>query len=414
MKALVRPLFTLLLLVGIFMSGFVSGQLTSSVQAGDSLQGAGDGYVQRFDRIWDLVHNGYFAQPVDSEALIQGAIHGMLEVLEDKHTSYMPPQEFEMFSQDLNGSYTGIGALVEAEGNKLLIVSPFDGSPAEEAGLQPGDEIKKVDETLVSEFDDPLSAISLVRGPTGTPVTLLLVRESREFEVTIVRDTIPLVSADGEIREDGIGYVRIASFGVNTVEELQATLEEVLAQKPTGLVVDLRGNPGGSLDAALSVTSQFIGDGDIMIQEWGDSRTQTYSARRGGLAIASELPIVVLIDGGSASASEIVAGAIQDRERGLIMGETSYGKGTVQQWHDLGSQDGGIRITTARWLTPNGTWIHEAGITPDMVVELTHNDRLLEHDIQLESAANWLLGKPLPEKRLPQTSQGTGCCTHPY
>lgn len=389
MKALVRPLFTLLLLLAIFMSGFVSGQLTSSVQAGNSLQGAGDGYVQRFERIWNLVHEGYFAQPVDSEALIQGAINGMLEVLEDKHTSYMPPQEFQMFSQDLNGSYTGIGALVEAEGDKLLIVSPFDGSPAEEAGLQPGDEIKKVDETLVSEFDDPLSAISLVRGPTGTPVTLLVVRESREFEVTIVRDTIPLLSADGEVREDGIGYVRIASFGANTVEELEATLEELLAQKPTGLVVDLRGNPGGSLDAALTVTSQFIGDGDIMIQEWGDSRSQTYSARRGGLAIAPQLPIVVLIDGGSASASEIVAGAIQDRGRGLIMGETSYGKGTVQQWHDLGSQDGGIRITTARWLTPNGTWIHEAGITPDIVVELTDNDRLLEHDIQLESAANW-------------------------
>lgn len=413
MKPLVRPLFTLLLLVAIFLSGFVSGQLTSSVQAGDSLQGAGDGYVQRFERIWTTVHNEYFAQPVDSEALIQGAIDGMLQVLEDKHTSYMPPQEFEMFNQDLNGSYTGIGALVEAEGNKLLIVSPFDGSPAEEAGLQPGDEIKKVDETLVSEFDDPLSAISLVRGPTGTAVRLLVLREGQEFEVTIVRDTIPLVSADGEVREDGIGYVRIASFGTNTVEELQATLELVLAQKPTGLVVDLRGNPGGSLDAALSVTSQFIGDGDIMIQEWGDSRSETYTARRGGLAIASELPIVVLIDGGSASASEIVAGAIQDRERGLIMGETSYGKGTVQQWHNLGSENGGIRITTARWLTPNGTWIHEAGITPDILVELTDNERLLEHDIQLESAANWLLGKPLPEK-LPQTSQRIGCCTHPY
>lgn len=414
MKALVRPLFTLLLLLSIFVSGFVSGQLTSSVQANNSLQSAGDGYVPRFERIWTLVHEGYFAQPVDSEALIQGAINGMLEVLEDKHTSYMPPQEFDMFSQDLNGSYTGIGAMVEAEDNKLLIVSPFDGSPAEAAGLQPGDEIKKVDETFVSEFDDPLSAISLVRGPTGTPVTLLVAREGREFEVVIVRDTIPLISADGEVREDGIGYVRIASFGTNTVEELQATLAEILAENPTGLVVDLRGNPGGSLDAALSVTSEFIGDGDIMIQEWGDGRSQTYPARRGGLAIASELPIVVLIDGGSASASEIVAGAIQDRERGLIMGETTYGKGTVQQWHRLGSNDGGIRITTARWLTPNGTWIHETGITPDVIVELTESDLQLKHDIQLESAVNWLLGKPLPENILPQASRGTGCCTRPY
>ncbi|MGB0388821.1 MAG: S41 family peptidase [Ardenticatenaceae bacterium] len=412
MRKHLHPLWSLLLFFMIFGTGFVVGLQVSAVEASSPLQSGESVYVQRFVRIWDLVHEGFFEQPVDSEVLIQGAINGMLETLGDQHTSYMPPDEFEMFSQDLSGSYSGIGALVEAEDDKLLIVSPFDGSPAEAAGLLPGDEIKKVDETLVSEFDDPLSAIALVRGPTGTPVRLLILRDGQEFEVTIVRETIPLVSASGEMREDGIAYVRIASFGYDTVEELEATLEELLAQNPKGLVVDLRGNPGGSLDAALGVTSQFIGDGQIMIEEWGDGRREAYTARRGGLATDRDLPLVVLVDGGSASASEIVAGAIQDRGRGQILGETTYGKGTVQNWHNLGPEDGGVRITIARWLTPNGTWIHEEGITPDITVELTDAQRQAERDFQLESAEKLLLGQPLP--KLPQSRQNRGCCLGVY
>lgn len=399
-KKYLRFLFTIGLALIIFFAGLIAGQQMESAHAETALlQSETESLqLQRFERIWNLVHQEYFQQPLDDEALIQGAIDGMLETLGDKHSSYMPPQEFEMLNADFNGSYTGIGALVEAEGDQLLIVSPFDDSPAEAAGLKPGDEIVRVDNTYISEFDDPLAAITIVRGPQGTPVTLLIRREQQEFEVTIIRDTIPLVSASSEMLEDGIGYIRVADFSQSTDEQLEEALTEVLSQEPKGLILDLRGNPGGSLDTSIRVTSQFIGDGIVMIEEWGDGRRQDYMSRTGGLATDPNLPLVVLIDRGSASASEIVAGAIQDRGRGQLLGELTYGKGTVQNWHDLGVENGGVRITIARWLTPNGTWVHEKGIVPDIVVVPSDADYEAGRDIQLESAVKLLLGQPIPKR----------------
>ena len=392
-----RSLFTVLLAFVIFVGGFIAGQQMPSARADGRLQNNNNPYIQRFERIWYLVHDGYFEQPVDSEKLVQGAINGMLETLGDKHTGYMPPSEFELLNEEFSGSYSGIGALVEAEDEKLLIVSPFDGSPAKAIGLQSGDEILKVDDTLVSDFDDPLSAITLVRGPQGQPVTLLIRRNEETFEVTIIRDVIPLVSASGEMREDGLAYVRVAEFSQTTVSQLRQALTDVLAQNPKGLIVDLRGNPGGSFDAAIGVTSEFIGDGVIMLEEWGDGREKSYMARSGGLATDPNLPLVVLVNSGSASASEIVAGAIQDRGRGQLIGELTYGKGTVQNWHDLGRNNGGVRITIARWLTPNGSWVHDKGVTPDIIVEVSDADQEAERDAQLEKAVKALLGEPLTE-----------------
>ncbi len=218
--------------------------------------------------------------------------------------------------------------------------------------------------------------------------------------MTIVRATIPLISASGELRDDGIGYVRLADFGFTTMTQLRETLSDILAQNPKGLVLDLRGNPGGSLDTALRVTSEFIGEGTIMQEEWGDGYVQSYDAYPGGLATDPALPLIVLVDGGSASASEIVAAAIQERGRGQLLGETTYGKGTVQNWHDLGADKGGVRITIARWLSPNGSWVHEQGITPDVLIELTDAEFRGEQDIQLDSAVALLLGTPLPPRPL--------------
>lgn len=405
----VRPLLTVLAAALIFAAGFIFGQQTPAVGAGFALQAASDDYTARFERIWSLVHEEYFEQPVDDEKLIRAAINGMLAALEDNHTSYMPPDEFTMYNEEFSGSYTGIGALVEAEDDKLFVVSPYEGSPAEQAGLRAGDEIVRVNDTWVTEFDDPMAAITLVRGPKGEAVRLLMRREGEEFEVSIVRDTIPLISASGEMREDGLGYVRVTDFGQTTMEQLRTTLSTIMAEEPSGLILDLRGNPGGSLDTAIRVTSEFIGEGTVMIEEWGDGNRTTYEARPGGLATDSAVPLVVLVDAGSASASEIVAGAIQDMGRGQVLGDVTYGKGTVQNWHDLGEGNGGVRITIARWLTPNGTWVHEKGIQPDVLVELTDADREAERDIQLESAVALLLGKPLPEPSA-QPRTEWACC----
>ena len=392
-----RSLFMLLFACLIFSLGFTLGQQMPEALANETGQNDDNAYLQRFERIWSLLHESYFEQPVDSEALIQAAIDGMLDTLGDEHTGYMPQDEFELLNGGFSGSYSGIGALVEAEDEKLFVVSPFDGSPAKAAGIRPGDEIVKVDDTFVSEFDDPMSAITLVRGPKGEAVTLLIRRNNETFEVVVVRDVIPLVSASGAVREDGLAYVRVAEFSQTTVTQLREVLGEVLTQTPKGLILDLRGNPGGSLDAAIGVTSEFIGEGVIMLEEWGDGRENSYMARPGGLATDPNLPLVVLVDAGSASASEIVAGAIQDRARGTLIGELTYGKGTVQNWHNLGPEHGGVRITIARWLTPDGRWIHEQGLTPDIIVENLDVDTNTDHDMQLERAVQLLLGQPLSE-----------------
>ena len=392
--------------LALFALGFVVGAQAPLARAEAAAQGNNQ-YIERFGTIWDLVQRDYFDQPLDNEALFQGAVDGMLEELGDRHTSYMPPDEYEMLNDTMEGSYTGIGALVEAEGDRLLIVSPFDNSPAQAAGLLPGDQILEVDGTLVSTFEDPLSAVTLVRGPAGEPVTLKVRRGAEEFEVTIVRAEIPLISAEGEMLSDGIAYVRVADFGAVTVEQLRATLDELLQQSPRGMILDLRGNPGGSLDAAITVTSQFVGTGNVMIERFGDGREIVYEAEPGGLATDSALPLVVLVDAGSASASEIVAAAIQETGRGQLLGETTYGKGTVQNWHSLGAGAGGVRITIARWLTPNGNWVHEQGVTPDVPFPVTPEYRNPDptQDLQVQAAQALLLGQALPavpEEAIPQ------------
>ncbi len=397
MKQRLRYLFTVLAILVIFGAGFFAGQFSPTASAFQQLQQETDSpQLARLEQIWNLVHTEYVTQPLDDEALISGAINGMLEVLDDQHTSYMPPGEFELFNSTIEGSYTGIGAEVEARDDKLYIVSPFEGSPAEAAGLQPGDEIVQVDDTPITDFEDPLAAITLVRGPAGEAVTLKIRRDAQTFDVEVVRAEIPLISASGEMRDDGIGYVRVSDFGSNTTEQLREALGPIMESDPKGLILDLRGNPGGSLNTAIEVTSEFIGDGTIMVEEWGNGTTFAYEAETGGLATDPDLPLIVLVDAGSASASEIVAGAIQDRGRGQLLGETTYGKGTVQNWHDLGPENGGVRITVAKWLTPNENWVHEQGLTPDVEVIPGAADEAAQRDIQLESAVNLLLGLPAP------------------
>lgn len=414
MRRTVRVTTLTLAALVIFGLGFLTGQSNRVASASAPTQTDSASETARFNQLWELLHESYFAQPLDDDALIAGAISGMLETLGDPYTAYMPPTEFASLNDQFVGSYTGIGALVEAVGDELVIVSPFDNSPAKEAGLRPGDVILQVDDTLVSEFEDPLTAVSLVRGPEGEPVSLQINRDGRRFEVTLVRATIPLISALGEMREDGVGYVRISDFGQLTLEQLSATLGELLEQDPTGLVLDLRGNPGGGLGAALEVVSQFVEDGVVM-QYQSQERTDEYFAEGTVHREAARLPLVVLVDGGSASASEIVAGAIQDRGRGVLIGEQTFGKGTVQSWTDLGEGNGGVRITIARWLTPNGTWVHEDGIEPDLIVPWNEADRAAERDIQLETAVAYLLGQPLPEPAaLPTVAKQWKCLVpHP-
>jgi carboxyl-terminal processing protease len=219
-------------------------------------------------------------------------------------------------------------------------------------------------------------------------VVLGIERDGELFEVEIERDIIRVPSVRGEMLEDGLAYVRLTQFGTQTDEELEELLNTLMAQNPQGMILDMRRNPGGSLDTAVNIADQFLGDGRILLERFGDGRETEFESTDKGLA--EDIPLVVLIDEGSASASEVLAGAIQDRGRGTLIGQLSFGKGTVQTWQEL-SNGGGVRITTARWLTPDENWVHGEGLSPDYYIPLTES----EEDDQLEAAVDFLLGKEI-------------------
>lgn len=346
---------------------------------------------QPFWESWDIVHEQYIDQPVDNLSLMRGAIRGMLDSLGDQHTSYMDPDEFMQSNMPLEGEYEGIGAWVDTTSEFLTIISPMPGSPAEDAGLLPGDQVIKIDGEDMTGIDGSI-VIRKVLGPAGSTVVLTIMREGEPalFDVTIVREKIIVPSVESEMLEDEIGYIQIITFGQDTRTELRNQLEEILDQDPVGLVVDLRNNGGGFLQTAVQVGSEFVGEGVILYEDHGfDEGLEKFQALENGLA--TEIPMVLLVNEGSASASEIVAGAIQDYQRGPLIGATTFGKGSVQNWIELDNDQGAVRVTVARWLTPDKRQIHEIGLEPDYPVEITEQDILDELDPQLEKALEVLL-----------------------
>lgn len=345
---------------------------------------------QPFWEAWDIIHEQYVDQPVDDLQLMRGAIQGMLNSLGDIHTGYMTPEDYDQATTTLDGSYGGIGAWVDTAGEYLTIIRPMSGSPAEAAGLKPGDEIIGVDgQSVIGK--DPSAVLQTVKGPEGTTVVLTVQRHAPEeiLDFTIVRAQITVSSVESRMLDQGIGYLALNTFGSESAQEMETALAGLLAQHPVGLILDLRDNNGGYVDAAIDIISQFIGSGVIMIERFGDGKEVTFEAHPGGLA--TEIPLVVLVNQYSASASEITAGAIQDYQRGKIVGTTTYGKGSVQNWVPLADEQGAVKVTIARWLTPKGRLIHGIGLTPDYIVERTENDIEAELDPQLEKAIDLLL-----------------------
>jgi carboxyl-terminal processing protease len=342
-----------------------------------------------FWEAWDILQENYVDQPLDEEALMRGAIQGMMNSLGDPHTTYMDPEQFRRANAPLEGEYEGIGAYVDITGDYLKIISPMPDSPAENAGLKPEDVIVAVDGEDMTGVDGNL-VLRRILGPAGTDVTLTIQRgETAPFDVTITRAKIVLPSTDGEMLDDGIAYVRVYTYGDKTMTELRQTLRTLMAEKPTGLILDLRNNGGGYLPTAIEVTSQFMKANEIvMYEEFGDGSRQTFKSKSGGLA--TTIPMVVLVNGGSASAAEITAGALQDLDRAELVGTTTFGKGSVQRWAALNNDQGAVRVTIARWYTPNDRQIHGIGLEPDYVIELTEEDEEAERDPQLEKAIELL------------------------
>ena len=365
----------------LFMSGYTMGRQTALEPGTPVSEDAA------FRPFWDTYHTiteRYAGGDVNREAIVQGAIRGMIEALDDPYSSYLTSQEYHDSLQGISGEFEGIGAEIAtqaADGTqgcatlgtdcRLVIVAPLAGSPAAKAGLRTGDLVLATDGV-------PLDGLTVdgarerIRGPKGTIVTLSIQRGSDDpFALEITRDVIQQEEVESRDYSDGsVGYVRLNGFSDRGATELADALRAHVDAKRTKLILDLRGNPGGYVTAARAVASEFIASGPVFWEEDASGAQVATDAQPGGVATSDDLRIVCLIDGGSASASEIVAGALQDAGRATLVGQTSFGKGTVQQWQELTGEGGAFRLTIARWLTPSKRWIHDVGLEPQVPVEL--------------------------------------------
>lgn len=347
--------------------------------------------LELFWNVHHILKNNYInEEALSTESMLYGAIKGLTASLDDPYTVFMSPTETEEFQNSLNGELEGIGAELTVENGLLTIVTPLKGSPAERAGLQTGDIIYKIEDEFAADL--PLfDAIMKIRGPRGTPVSLTLFREglNEPLEVTITRARIEIESVTWEEKENQIAYISINQFSDSTKIEFQKIVSEVLLIQPKGIILDLRNNGGGYLDIAVDILAEFISGKKPVVTMKQRDPSKNEIVYVSGDARLPEVPLIVLVNNGSASASEIVAGAIQDLKRGIIMGTQTFGKGNVQEI-DLLEDGSSLRITIAKWYTPNDRSIDHIGITPDQLVEFTEEDFLAERDPQLDTAIEYL------------------------
>jgi carboxyl-terminal processing protease len=406
-----RPLVGLAAAVVILFAGgglFLSGYSLGRAQA--TTPGTPPTEAQAFQGFWDAYHavidryaGGAVGSQVDRKTVVEGAIKGMIAALGDPFSAYLTSDEYRRSLQGVSGEFTGIGANIgteKADGSattcttlgpdcRLVVVSPIAGAPAEAAGIRAGDVINAIDgQTVGGQTVD--ASLGRIRGPKGAPVTLSIVRGSAPaVDIRIVRDVIvqqEVVARD--LAGGTIGYIDLTGFSDHATQQFADALSADIGKGRTRIILDLRGNPGGFVTAARSIASQFIASGPIYFQQDAQGTDLEVDAAPGGVATDPRVKLVVLIDKNSASASEIVAGALQDTKRATLVGQTSYGKGTIQQWQPLENDMGGFKLTIAKWLTPDKRWIHGTGLTPDVPVTVpgttpVGSDPVLDRAIQL-------------------------------
>lgn len=386
----VKTVATCLVAVAIFGAGWLVGTGNISVQQYSAVGSNSDLPDQldysSVDTIYQSLKENFDGE-LDETKLMEGLKSGLASATGDPYTEYFNPDAADDFTAGLNGTFEGIGAqLGKNEDNNIIIISPIDGYPAQAAGLMPKDIVAEID----GESTDGLTiseAVEKIRGEKGTEVTLGIVRDGEFNEVKIVREEIDIPSVETEVR-DGVGIITITRFGDDTVELARRAANEFRNQNVRGIVVDLRSNPGGYLDGAVDIASLWLESGATVVTERRDN-TVIETLRASGDAPLKGIPTVVLINEGSASASEIVAGALRDNNAAELVGQKTFGKGSVQQPINL--RDGGLlKITIARWFTPDGKNIDQEGIEPDEAVELTSEDITADRDPQLDAALNSL------------------------
>jgi carboxyl-terminal processing protease len=403
-KLLVMVMLVVVVVVGAFGAGYVSRALqvpTLTPSAGalavpqsPQVTFSDEDVPPGFDVFWEawaFVEGEFYGELPSEQDRVYGAIRGMVNSFGDENTAFIDPDRAAIFREDVTGSFEGIGAAVRMdEMGRLVIAEPFAGRPAAEAGLARGDVVLEVDGASLQGLS-LYEAISLIRGPAGSTVVLKVFRDGVDepFDVPIERARIEIEVVESERLDGDIGYVRLTEFSRGATGKLADAVKELDKEGPlAGLILDLRDNPGGLLDESIFVSSQFIDEGTITIEKLKGDEEQVFEAQSGGVAL--DVPLVVLVNRGSASASEIVAGAIQENDRGMVLGEQTFGKGTVQIPHSL-SDGSELRVTIAEWLTPSGKQISGEGIVPDIYVERTQEDFVEGLDPQLDRAVDHLL-----------------------
>ena len=346
-----------------------------------------------FWKVWNTINEKYpKAEEITDQDRVYGAISGLMDSLNDPYSVFFAPEEAKSFEDEIAGNFSGVGMEVGIKDKILTVISPLKDTPAYRANIKPGDKILKIDEKVTSSLGIE-EAIKLIRGEKGTTVALTIFREGDKNpkEIKIVRDTINIPTLDTELRTDGIFVIKLYSFSANSTELFRNALEKFSKSETDKLLLDLRGNPGGYLDAAVDISSWFLPRGKtVVVEDYGDDKKPQIFKSKGYDVFNENLKFVILIDNGSASASEIVAGAMQDHKIAKLVGAKSFGKGSVQEPIKV-TPDTLLKITVAKWLTPNGNLIEKKGLTPDYEVEITQKDLDNKKDPQLEKAVEILL-----------------------
>lgn len=348
-----------------------------------------------FWKAWDLLQSKYVDKAtLKADKMLYGAINGMLAASNDPYTTFFDPEENKEFQEQISGSFDGIGAELGMKGNVPTVIAPLDGTPAQVAGLRAGDKILKINNETTVDMDLE-KVVSLIRGPKGSEVTLTIFRNggaNETQEIKVKRDTIVVKSVETEFRDNGVAVIKISRFGDDTEKLFNQAIREVAARKSPGIILDLRNNPGGFLETAVSLSSRMLPQGKVVVME-ENSKGERRQLKAEGGDVASGIETVVLINEGSASASEITAGALKDnRSNVTLVGKKSYGKGSVQELIPL-TKETSVKITVARWLTPNGKQINNEGIMPDVEVSLNNDDYENNKDPQLDKALEILREK---------------------
>ncbi len=395
-----KLIFPFLIILISFSIGFGANDFIRSLDSKENITGlvnlniGSENEIEKkadFDIFWDawkVVEDKYNLEPLDYQEMVYGAIEGMVYSLGDPYTVFLDPEESEIFNEDMKGSFSGIGVEIGFRDKLLTVIAPLKDSPGEKAGLLPGDKILEVDgEEIIGMSID--KAVSLIRGEKGTEVLLTIAREGLDElkDIEIIRDTIILKTVEWEVVENNIAHIKISQFKEETTFELDNKIGDILAIDPQGIIIDLRNNTGGYVGTVKEIAGRFLDRGEVVfIEDYGDEKSihKTIGNKR-----FFDIPIVVLINEGSASASEILAGALRDNMGVKLVGRKTFGKGSVQELKHL--KDGSsIKITVAEWLTPNGTVINNNGVEPDFDIEITLDDYENDRDPQLEKAIELL------------------------